>query len=37
MIEAGIDGLSRGNTLGVMMRGLRFLQFVPLYQGEVAR
>ena len=30
MIEAGIDGLSRGNRLGATMRGFNPLQFPPL-------
>ena len=33
MIEAGIYGLSRGDNLGVMMRLLNPLQYVPLDQG----
>ena len=33
MIEAVIDGLSRGNNLGVVMRGLEPLQFFPLGEG----
>ena len=33
MIESGIDGLSRRDNLGGMMRGLNPIQFVPLYQG----
>ena len=32
MIEAGIDGISRGNNLVGMMRGLNPLYFVTLYQ-----
>ena len=32
MIEAGIDGISRGNNLVGMMRVLNQLQFVPLDQ-----
>ena len=35
IIEAGIDGLSRGNNLGGMRRVLNPLQFVLLYQGAV--
>ena len=35
-IEAGIDGLSRGDKLGGMMRRLN-PQFVPLYLGLVVR
>ena len=34
IIEAVIDGISRGNNMGGMMRGLNTLHFVPLYQGE---
>ena len=37
MIEAGIDGLSRGKNLGGMMRGMNPLQFFLLDQGAVAR
>ena len=33
MIESGIDGISRGDTMGGMMRVLNHLQFVPLYKG----
>ena len=36
MIEEGIDGLSRRNNLGMMIRGINPLQFVPLDQGAVA-
>ena len=32
MIEAGIDGITRGNHLGGNMRVLNPLQFVPLDQ-----
>ena len=35
MIEAGIDGLSRGNNLGDVTRVINHLHFVPLYQGAV--
>ena len=35
MIEEWTDGLPRGNHLGETMRGLKPLQFVPLYQGAV--
>ena len=31
IIEAGIDGISRGNNMGGMMRGLNPLKFVLLY------
>ena len=34
MIEAGIDGLSSGNNLGGMMRGLNHIQFFLLDQGS---
>ena len=37
IIKAGVYGISRVNNLGGMMRGLNPLQFVPLYQGAVAR
>ena len=37
MIEEGIDGLSIGNNLGGIVRGLNPLQFVLLYQGAVVR
>ena len=37
MIEAGIDGLSRGNNLVDMIRGLNRLHFVLLDQGALAR
>ena len=37
IIEAGIDGLSRGDNLGGMTRRLNPLQFVPLYQGALIR
>ena len=37
IIEAGIDGLSRGDNLGGMKRRLNPLQFVPLYQGALIR
>ena len=37
IIESGIDGLYRGDKLVGIMRGLKTLQFVPLYQGAVAR
>ena len=37
MIDAGIDGQHRGNTLGVTMRGLNLSQFVPLGKGKVER
>ena len=37
MIESGIDGISRGDNLGGMMRGMNPLQLVPLYQGSVVR
>ena len=37
MTNAGIDGLSRGNNLGGMMRLLNPLQFSLLDQGEVLR
>ena len=37
MIEAGIYGLSRGNNLGGMMRGMNHIQFVPLDQVAVPR
>ena len=30
MIDPGIDGLSRGNNLGGIMRGLEPLKFLPL-------
>ena len=33
MIEAVIDGLSRGNNMGVIMIGFNLLHFVPLDQG----
>ena len=33
MIEAGIDGISRINSMGGMMRGLNPLQLFPLDQG----
>ena len=33
MIEAVIDGLSRGNNMGGMTRGLNPLKFVPLDEG----
>ena len=33
MIEAGIDGVSRGGNLVGMIRGLNTIQFIPLYQG----
>ena len=32
MIESGIDGISRGNNLGVMMILLNPLQYIPLDQ-----
>ena len=35
MIEAGIDGLFRGNNLGGIMRGLNPLHFAPLDKGAV--
>ena len=37
MIEAGIDGLSRGNNFGGMMRGLNPLKCVPLGKGDMER
>ena len=33
IIEAVIDGLSRGDNMGGNMRGLNPLQFVLLYRG----
>ena len=36
-IEAVIDGLSRVNNMGGIMRGLNPLQFVLLYQGSEER
>ena len=33
-IKAGINGISRGNNLGGMMRGLEPPQFVPLRKGD---
>ena len=35
IIGAGIDGLSRVNTLVGMIKELKPLQFVPLYQGAL--
>ena len=35
MIEVGIDGLSRGNNFGKVMRGQSPLQFVILVQEMV--
>ena len=32
MIEAGIDGIYRGDNLGGIVRGLNHLQSVPLYK-----
>ena len=37
MLEAGIDGLSRGNNLGGRMRGFNPLQFVPLRKGAMEK
>ena len=37
MIEAEIDGISRGNNLGEMIRLLNPLQFFLLDQGAVLR
>ena len=37
MIEAGIDGLSIGKTLGGMMRVINPLKFVPLGNGDMER
>ena len=37
IFEAGIDVISRGNNLGVMMRVLNPLQFVPLNHGAEER
>ena len=37
MIEAGIDGVSRGGNLVGMIRGLNTIQFIPLYQGAEER
>ena len=37
IIEAGIDGISRGNNLVGIMRGLNPLQFVPLDQRSEER
>ena len=37
IIEAGIEGLSRGDNLGGMMRVLNLLQFVPLDQKALVR
>ena len=33
MIEAVIDGLSRGNNMGGIMIGFNLLHFVPLDEG----
>ena len=33
MIESGIDGISGGNKLGFMMRGVNPLEFVPIDEG----
>ena len=35
IIEAGIDGISGRNNLGVMTRGINPLQFVPVDEGAV--
>ena len=37
MTKAGIDGLSRGNNLGLIMRGLNNLKFYSLDRGVVER
>ena len=37
MIDSGIDVLARDNNLGVTMRGINKIQFVPLRQGTVER
>ena len=37
IIEAGIDGLSRGNNFGEVMRGQSTLQFVTLVKEVVER
>ena len=37
IIESVIDGLSRGNNMGGMMRGLDPIQFVPLDRGAEER
>ena len=37
MIGVGIYGLSRGNNLGGIMRGLNSLQFLPLVQWVAER
>ena len=35
MIEAVIDGISRGNNLGGTMRGINSLKLVLVYEGAV--
>ena len=37
MVDVVIDGLSRGNNLGGIIRGLNILRFVPLRKGLVER
>ena len=37
MTETGIYGLSRGDNLGEMMKGMNPLQFIVLYQGLVVK
>ena len=37
MTEAGMDGISRGNNMGGVMRGLETFQFIPLGKGATER
>ena len=37
MIEVGIDGLSRDNDLGRIMRGIETLKCIPTHLGGVVK